>query len=369
MKSWLTMAFAIVTLAGAVHGQITINQSDYPQTPGTIYRSSLMSQTDGAAWTIANAGSGGGNTWDFSTIGFSFGFYPSTVVNAATTPGHEYFPDATRAWDTYGLTSWSFFSTPPNEFISYGSFTTYGVKPDTIKIIYDTPSLQTKFPITGNSTWITKFSYTNPYYDLDGNLLYTQTVKDSIKWECDAWGTVKFGSKEASAIRCRGTWYITTTTIYESLPPVEFSSSNEVCQFFTKDYGVAISLSRTVSMGSEYFSGSGQYPFVATATPVYEVDTEALPTELSVSQNSPNPFNPETTIRYSIGKASAVRFEIFNLLGQEVWHEDFGVQAPGTYELHWSSENSQAGQLPSGVYLYRVTAGDKSVSRKMILLK
>lgn len=369
MRSWLTIGLSVLTLTGAVQGQVTINQSDYPQTPGTIFRSTQLLQNDAAAWTIANIGSGGGNTWDFSTVAFSFGYLQSTVVNAGTTPGHEYFPSATHAWDTFGLTSWTFFSTPTNEILSYGIFTTYGVKPDTIKIIYDAPSLQTKYPITGNSTWITKFSYTTPSYDLDGNLLYTQTVKDSIKWECDAWGTVKYGSKEASAIRCRGTWHITTTTTYESLPPVEFTSTNEMCQFFTKDYGVAISLSRTESMGSEYYSGAGQYPFVAAATPVYEVHVEALPTEFSVGQNSPNPFNPETAIRYSIGKASAVRFEVFNLLGQNVWREDFGVQAPGTYDLHWSCENSQAGQLPSGVYLYRVTAGDESASRKMILLK
>lgn len=369
MRSWLAIGFSALMLAGAAQGQITINQSDYPQTPGTIFRSTQLLQNDATAWTIASTGSGGGNTWDFSAVGFSFGFFQSTVVDADTTPGHEYFPTASRAWDTFGLTSWTFFSTPTNEIVSYGLFSTYGAKPDTIKIIYDAPSLQTKFPITGNSTWITKFSYTTSHYDLDGSLLYTQTVKDSIKWECDAWGTVRYGSKEASAIRCRGTWHITTTTIYEGLPLVEFSSTNEVCQFFTKEYDVAISLSRTESLGSVYYSGAGQYPFVATATPVYEVDAEVVPTEFSVSQNSPNPFNPETTIRYSIGKASTVRFEVFNLLGQNVWHEDFGVQAPGSYELHWSSENSQAGQLPSGVYLYRVTAGDKSVSRKMILLK
>ena len=84
----------------------------------------------------------------------------------------------------------------------------------------------------------------------------------------------------------------------------------------------------------------------------------------SLAQNYPNPFNPITKIKYSIPKSSQVKLKIFNTLGQEIEILVSEEKSVGTYEITWYASN-----LPSGVYFYRLQAGDFVQTRKMILLK
>ena len=81
-------------------------------------------------------------------------------------------------------------------------------------------------------------------------------------------------------------------------------------------------------------------------------------------QNHPNPFNPITTINYSIPKLSFVTIKIYDVLGKEVTTLVNEEKPIGTYELSWSAAN-----LTSGVYFYRIQAGDFIVTKKMILLR
>jgi len=89
----------------------------------------------------------------------------------------------------------------------------------------------------------------------------------------------------------------------------------------------------------------------------------------SLSQNHPNPFNPETVIGYALGEASDVRLIIYNVLGQQVRELVNASQAPGQYQVRWDGRNALGAQVTSGVYIYRLVAGTKVEMRKMILLK
>jgi hypothetical protein len=86
--------------------------------------------------------------------------------------------------------------------------------------------------------------------------------------------------------------------------------------------------------------------------------------------NYPNPFNASTTIRYSLADDAPVTLEIFNALGQKVRtlltdkH-----QIMGSYEVVWDGYNEGGRPVGSGVYLYRLTAGDFAECRKMIMIK
>ena len=97
---------------------------------------------------------------------------------------------------------------------------------------------------------------------------------------------------------------------------------------------------------------------------VEEEEIEEIPTEFLLSQNFPNPFNSSSIIKYSIPKSSQVTLKIFNTLGQEIETLVNEEKPVGTYELNWNAAN-----LPSGVYFYRLQAGDFVQTRKMILLK
>ena len=98
-------------------------------------------------------------------------------------------------------------------------------------------------------------------------------------------------------------------------------------------------------------------------------DPAAVPTEYSLSQNYPNPFNPITTIKYNIpagvnSESSMVNVGVFDILGREIAVLVNKKQKSGSYEVEFNAD-----QYPSGVYFYKLDAGDYKEVKKMVLLK
>ncbi|MGE5812477.1 MAG: sugar-binding protein [Ignavibacteria bacterium] len=89
-----------------------------------------------------------------------------------------------------------------------------------------------------------------------------------------------------------------------------------------------------------------------------------VPAQFSLNQNYPNPFNPSTKITFSIAAPDLVTLKVFNLLGQEIATLVNERMNAGTYVADFDAKN-----LPSGIYFYQVTAGNSSVTKKMMLLK
>ncbi|MCK5125453.1 MAG: T9SS type A sorting domain-containing protein [candidate division Zixibacteria bacterium] len=98
-------------------------------------------------------------------------------------------------------------------------------------------------------------------------------------------------------------------------------------------------------------------------------DGSAIPTSYALSQNFPNPFNPTTTISYSLPEAGDVEISVFNVLGQKVRVLVEGHQEAGEHEVMWDSKDTNGEQVASGVYFYRSQVNDFSETRKMVLLK
>ncbi len=97
--------------------------------------------------------------------------------------------------------------------------------------------------------------------------------------------------------------------------------------------------------------------------------SEILPKVFSLSQNYPNPFNPSTTIRFTLPRQTFVRLEIFNVLGQKVTTQVDQLMPAGDYTISWDGTDNAGRPVSSGVYLYRITAGEFVDTRKMLLLK
>ncbi len=91
---------------------------------------------------------------------------------------------------------------------------------------------------------------------------------------------------------------------------------------------------------------------------------EELPTEVELSQNYPNPFNPQTTIDYALPQADDVSLVVYDMLGREVDVLIAGPQAAGRHTVRFG-----ANHLPNGMYVYRLVAGDKTMTRTMVLVK
>jgi hypothetical protein len=88
------------------------------------------------------------------------------------------------------------------------------------------------------------------------------------------------------------------------------------------------------------------------------------PTAFALAVASPNPFNPTTTLRFSLPEASHVTLAVFDVTGRQVAQLVNGMQDAGQHSVTFDGSN-----LASGVYLYRLTAGLNTATGKMVLLK
>ena len=104
----------------------------------------------------------------------------------------------------------------------------------------------------------------------------------------------------------------------------------------------------------------GAYKYSDTVSLV----VNSVPRNCSLAQNYPNPFNPNTKIRYDVSSTQFVTIKVYSVLGKEMQTLVNEEKPLGSYEISWNAAN-----LPSGVYYYRIQAGDFSATRKMILLK
>jgi hypothetical protein len=100
----------------------------------------------------------------------------------------------------------------------------------------------------------------------------------------------------------------------------------------------------------------------------------ALPRRSALLQNFPNPFNPATTIPFVVGSNAAgervqVRLEVFNLLGQKTATLVEGMLPAGLHRAEWDGRDGQGREAASGLYIYRLQAGDFSQSRRLLLVR
>jgi hypothetical protein len=97
---------------------------------------------------------------------------------------------------------------------------------------------------------------------------------------------------------------------------------------------------------------------------IEEEEIDEIPTTYLLTQNYPNPFNPTTKIKYSIPQSSNVLIKVFDILGNEIETLVDEEKSTGTYEITWYPEN-----LPSGIYFYKLQAGNYIETKKMVLIK
>lgn len=139
----------------------------------------------------------------------------------------------------------------------------------------------------------------------------------------------------------------------------------------TQESGVACELWEVMFINDNegWIVGGGTgYPGVILHTTnggvVSDVNENNIVTRFELIQNFPNPFNPNTKIKYSISQLSNVVIKIFDILGNEIETLISEEKSAGTYEITWYAKN-----LPSGVYFYQLRAKGFVETKKMILIK
>ena len=116
-------------------------------------------------------------------------------------------------------------------------------------------------------------------------------------------------------------------------------------------------IARAMTDGTGYF-----------ALPLVALTGRALPARFALGPNYPNPFNPSTIIPYQLAVSSAVRLEVFNLLGQHIATLVDGERAAGFHTATWHATDGAGRAVGAGVYIYRMTVGVERQTGRMVLL-
>ena len=113
------------------------------------------------------------------------------------------------------------------------------------------------------------------------------------------------------------------------------------------------------------FAVIDQVDVLTDLTPV----DDTAPNAFALGQNHPNPFNPKTTISFALPEAADVRLDVYAATGQYVVTLADGMMPAGSQQVVWNGTDAAGRPVGSGVYFYRLDAGQFSETKKMLLLK
>ena len=218
-------------------------------------------------------------------------------------------------------------------------------------------------------------------FNADGsfsNVLGTETWIEA--WQgiaadaCGAPVSPHDGSSAATYTYTDSTVTLSGVGAYLGLPKVynggELGAANADSAISYRTYDIAFSSGNdTMTVTINIGSGIWTYKLVAVQ-PSTGVISDIVPTEFSLANNYPNPFNPTTTISFSIPKQLDVGLNIYNVMGQLVANVAKGRLDAGTHNVQWNGRDHNGNVLPSGLYFYELVGGKQFRKvKKMTLVK
>lgn len=212
--------------------------------------------------------------------------------------------------------------------------------------------------------YINVHSTGNPAGEIRGQVLFSNYISGNIPVELSSF------TADVSGSQVNLLWSTVTETnnkgfeILRSVDKNNFSSVGFVNGNGTSTELKSYSFTDNIENGKYYYQLK-QIDFDGTSalSKVIEVNV-GQPQEFNLSQNYPNPFNPSTTISYSVPVKGQVSLELYDVIGNKISTLVNEIKNPGSYNF-----NLNAGGLASGVYFYKLTAGDFISTKKLVLLK
>ena len=239
------------------------------------------------------------------------------------------------------------------------------------------------FSTDDGANWTTDYTTTGTYFHMTISLRgkYLWAVRDNggiSRYESDIPLPVELSSFSSSVNGRDVSLNWTTSTelnnygfdIERSVNFGQWSKVGFVAGYGTTSNPVSYSYSDRGLISGKYNYRLKQSDFNGNYT-YYDLNNEisiGVPSKFSLSQNYPNPFNPSTKINYEIPYDGNVSLKVYDISGKEVMTLVNDFQTAGSYSVNFNSLSQTAG-ISSGVYVYRITSGDFSQSRKMILAK
>ena len=153
-------------------------------------------------------------------------------------------------------------------------------------------------------------------------------------------------------------------TTIENISDTSFSFQNQV-YFPENEY---INWAVSASDGITTTASSDTFKFSIGEVSGID-DLSQIPKEFALYQNYPNPFNPSTTISFALPKREMVKMKIYDILGREIRMLVNKTMEPGIKKVEWDGKNSYGCPVASGVYFYRLEAGDYTNTKEMLIIK
>lgn len=173
----------------------------------------------------------------------------------------------------------------------------------------------------------------------------------------------------------RGSWqkgnYLIGRFVLEYLYDKGAQSLGHACLAAQRDLMWRYDCYRDLARSYVYLGDPALFLKGAVPGEIAAVDDDPAPrARYNLSANYPNPFNPTTTIEYSVSKTGTVDLSVYDLKGRLVKVLDEGTRETGVYTVAWDGTNMQGERLASGVYFCRLKVeGEKSLTRKMVLIR
>ena len=342
-------AVASLLIAHLGQAQITVQESDVQKIFGVHGTIMLYHDTS----TMVSVGlTGGPNVYDFSSLAF-----PDSMTNTIFTASDipflaARFDPASMVWGSSKqmIGGNSVFLLTQNSLSNLGKLTLF----DSLQEVQHSfpPEETLEFPASYLSTWSTS----GPGGGVDSTFINNALTNVTTGWNSagsyvvDGYGTLIFKGHSHQCLRVK---YVEASTYTAK----DFN-------FFTRD-GLVIVVESTKDQNDTGKVKIRDVNCISSSSVTSVLHADLKPASYSLLQNFPNPFNPSTTISFSLPQESVVRLTIIDLLGREVARlVDNEVRTPGTYNIIWN-----ASALASGVYLYRLQSGNFVETRKLVLLK
>jgi len=355
----------VLFFANLAKAQITITADDILKEIGT-------SETIvGDSSATVDVGSAGENqTWDFHNVAIQDSLILDfEYLSPKETSLADSFPESNisaRNTDHYmGFTQQSldFYEVTSTGMVDLG-----GQVPVNSSLIFKRDTVLV-LPLSYGSTWTTVTTDTNKILSIVFSIETDSTVNT-----VDAYGTIHLPAGDFECLRIRMD-EINTKENFFPTPSVDTKTYIEY-HWISKNSLHLASVKSQPNETNPNFTSASEFERLDTLSGnmVAIRDKNNQLRGFKLLRNYPNPFNPSTTIKFEVPGQSFVTLKVYNILGQEVATLVNGVKQAGSYDITFSAKGGSTSggdvnNLSSGIYFYRLTAGQKIMTKKMILLK
>ncbi|MDQ3021859.1 MAG: T9SS type A sorting domain-containing protein [Bacteroidota bacterium] len=338
-----TIILFLILFTSQVFAQITLTGANNPSA-GDIYHYTICDTTN-----ITQGNAGANQTWSFLSL---TGIDSNTLyfVAASTTPYAAQFPTSNIA-ATNDNSEYSYISASSANLLLNGS------GGQSLIVQYNNPQMYAQYPFTYNTNFTDNFSANYTSGGLETFRTGTTTVTG------DAFGTINLSiGSFANALRVKNVTITNDSTNFGTT----LSSTSISYSWFVTGRKLPVFEITYISFTVNGFPLGNEkiVNYNTNATIGITNISSEIPDNYLLSQNYPNPFNPVTNLEFGISKLGFVTLKIYDMLGKEVATLVNSTLNPGTYKY-----NFDASGLTSGVYFYKITAGDFVETKRMNLVK